>query len=243
MGWLKKAVRSITGRVADQTGLPVPFQKRTDLETDGSQGYPSADDAGPNAMLDTFYKDPWIKKLFEQTEDKFMPDVPDAPEFESKYAQDFMSAGRKESDLAAQSVRESLAGRGAGGIGSALGLSAQARSQGTVGALQAGTQADLGKYAAELQRYGHDLNKMNALFAMHQQQKQPLLDALTFKYQILSQIMGQDTARWTAGWQYAASRERTQAMLDAAKWEAGADAFGSIMDFAGKFAPGAAKQQ
>lgn len=100
----------------------------------------------------------------------------------------FQGAARQGADTQSRSLSNALAARGGGQLGSALGIGSQAR----VGAETQGLMAGLGA---------------------EQQSQDMMLDALTQRYNVLSQIMGGKLGFSTAQLQYKASQEASQNQL------------------------------
>jgi hypothetical protein len=187
----------------------------------------------PEWLYSLFEEDKDIDMLMSQAKERFHEPMPETPKFQERYAQDFMSAGRKEADIAAGGVRNSLAARGAGGLAGGLSLGAQARSGSVMDAISRGAQADIQKYGQDISLYGTQLSARGQQFDIFQAQKQNLMNALTFKYNILNQIMGGHLGQVQTQLQYVASKEQTDAGLEASKWQSVMGVFGSIFDKGG----------
>ena len=134
----------------------------------------------PEWLYEHMGKDDDIKLMFENAKKPFYEEVPVAPEFEEGYASELMSAGRKEADIAAGNLRQGLAGRGAGGLGSALSMSAASRSGSVLDAVSRGAQLDVQKYGQDISKYGKDIGLYNTKFNIFDAQRAALVNALTF---------------------------------------------------------------
>ena len=162
--------------------------------------------------------DPHTNELFRrayQTFDKPVPGM--GTEFQDK----MLGVGRQQADLQAQNISNTLASRGGGGLGTATTVGAQARAAAATEGLEKGIQGDIQKYGMDMQRY-------QAEHEVYREDRRQLLDALTFKYNQLQNIMSGHLGERGQSLQYVGQREQTQAGLEAAQWQAMADVGSSI---------------
>lgn len=184
--WVKKNVGTVAGAIV---GGPVgglaghlldrKFNKYRDDEA-------SSEQLGPEHTVGT---PEWLNRLMG--EDKMLQDLMsgtskpydlERPELGTGFTERLLAAGQQQADIQARDISQSMAGRG-GGIGSSLTLGAQARSQ-------AATQGMAQGGALDLQQYTSDIDRYTSEFTVQEAERSQLLDALTFKYNLLNQIMG-----------------------------------------------------
>ena len=169
----------------------------------------------PQWLNQTMENDPFLKQLFDRTGESFPGQV---PELGTDLTQQMMGVGQAQANQAAQGVSNSLAGRG-GGIGSSLAIGAQARASAATQGVGQGIQADM-------QRFSQEIGKFQAQHDVYQADRDQLLNALTFKYNMLNQIMGGNLGKEQANLQFVASKERSDAQRDIGMFQAVASAFG-----------------
>lgn len=207
MSWFKKHIGAITGAVlGGPAGAAAGYlyDKRFNKyqeEGNAPTGVPQPEVGSPEWYNMQFENDPLVKQLMEGINQKY--DIT-APELGTGLTQQMLGVGQRQADIQAGDISSALASRGGGGIGSALAMGAQARASAATNSMAAGIQADLSKYAS-------DLDKYTAEFTVRESERDQLMDALTFKYNILTQIMSGKQQGQATLLDYKARREMAKA--------------------------------
>jgi hypothetical protein len=141
--------------------------------------------------------------------------------------------GARQADIASQAVSSALAGRGGGGLSSAVSLGTQARTGANLESISKGAgldfqafQADMAKYMAEAgaaqQQFGAELGVLQA-------ERQALQNALAARFNTLNQIVGAYLGQLGAGVQMEVASTHADAITEAAQWKATGDVLGSYL--------------